>query len=196
MKKCLGLLFLVSILSFSSARGQAKFAFGIKYMGLSAHLQKSPHPQLYHNKLDKNGTLVWNHGLVLNFEYFLNEQLSIRASQALIFVDCANKFLGGSHIGLAYGYRFENSPHEARFSLGPIWFYRQSWKDLPGYKDTGLFTLSKNGKWQKKFVWHGAALQYNYWTENGYAYSLDVMPGIPELFTFAPGFRVVVSEQN
>jgi len=169
-----------------------KFAIGIKYMGLTTHLKKSAHPHIYKRKFDKSGFAVLNHGLVLNFEYFLAQNTSLKLSQALIPFDCANKFLGATQMGVSYGRFIAQSPNEIRITAGPIFFYRKSWKDLDGYVDDGLFSLNKNQKWQTKFVWHGGEIEFNHWYNENSAFSLNWMPGIPELFTFAPGYKLAL----
>jgi len=180
--------FLCPIVSFGQ-EFQPQFSFGIKYMGLTVHLKKSAHPQLYKLKLDKKGYAVVNHGMVLIAEYFVAQNASIRFSQALVPFDCAGQFLGGSQIAFSYGRYISASPNEIRVSAGPMWFYRKNWQFLKGYVDDGLFKVSKNGKWQSKFVWHGGEIEYNYWLKSKQAFSLNWMPGIPELFTFAPGMK-------
>lgn len=182
-------------LLFASLQGIAqefspRFAIGVKYMGMTVHLKKSPHPHIYKWNFDKKGIGVWNHGLVLIAEYFVKPEVSFRLSQALIPYDCAGVFLGGTQVGLSYGKFIRTSPHELRITAGPMWFYRKSWKEIPGYIDEGLFKSSKNGKWQTKFVWHGGEVEYNYWTSNNQAFSMNWMPGVPELFTFAPGIKM------
>lgn len=189
-----GFVQLVLLFSCFQVYGQdiePRFAIGIKYMGLTAHLKKSPHPELYKWNFDKKGYLVWNHGLVFIAEYFVNPEVSFRISQAVIPYDCAGTFLGGTQVGIGYGRFISQSPHEIRVTAGPMWFYRSSWKDLDGYVDEGLFKLSKNGKWQTKFVWHGGEIEYNYWTSQNRAFSVNWMPGVPELFTVAPGIKLL-----
>lgn len=181
--------FLCPLLSYSQDF-QPKFSVGVKYMGLTTHLKKSLHPQIYKRKFDKGGHVVINHGLILNFEYFVSDRAAIRLSQALVPFDCANKFLGATQLGISYGRFIAQSSNEIRIVAGPIHFYRRSWKDIDGYKDDGLFRLSKNGKWQTKFVWYGGEIEYNYWLNQNQAFSLNWLPGVPELFTFSPGYKM------
>lgn len=170
---------------------QPRFSIGLKYTGLSIHLKKSQHPQLYRHSFDKAGYAVLTHGLILNFEYFLHNDLALRVSQGLVFFDCAGKFHGATQIALSHGYRLPNSSHELRLAAGPILFYRKSWKSLPGYVEDGLFKESSNKVWQSKFVWHGAEIEYNYWQNENTAFSVNWLPGIPEIFTFSPGIKVL-----
>lgn len=164
-----------------------RFMFGIKLAGLSAHFKPSPHPHLYKGRIDKKGLFVLNQGVVLSVEYYFHNQMALRATQAFLWSDCAGRLHAASHIGLSFGHFFTLN-HEVRMSFGPMFFYRKSWHQLPGYQDYGLFKLSKNEKWQRKFVWHGLELEYNYF-KNNTAYNLAVLPGIPEVLAIAGGFK-------
>lgn len=188
-------LLVAALLVFASRQVSAstppsvRFSIGIKYTGLSIHLKKSVSPQLYRHNLDKGGYVVFTHGLALNFEYHIYDDLALRVTQGMMFFDCAGKFHGATQIGLSHGYRPAQSAHEIRLAAGPIFFYRKSWKSFPSYIDDGLFKESKNGIWQTKFVWHGGEIEYNYWYQDQAAFSLNWLPGVPEIFMFSPGIK-------
>ena len=79
---------------------QSQVSIGIKFIGLSAHLKRSPHPHLYPGKLDKDGTLVATTGIILTAEYFVYQNiLSVKLAQCFMF-DCAGKPAGFFHAGL------------------------------------------------------------------------------------------------
>jgi len=185
------LLLLLSGVASGNDDFHPRFSIGLKYTGLSIHLKKSEHPQLYRHNIDKAGYGVLTHGFIINLEYFLHNDLALRVSQGLVFFDCAGKFHGATQIALSHGYRPTNSAHEFRVAAGPILFYRKSWKSLPGYVEDGLFKESPNKVWQSKFVWHGAEIEYNYWQSPTTAFSLNWLPGVPEIFTFSPGIKML-----
>ena len=116
----------------------SQISFGIKFMGLSYHPKKSLHPHLYKRKLDRWGHGVVNMGIVFQVEYFVNQNVSIKYSQALL-QDCAGKFAGLSHLGMRVGFFMDpRQQHYGSAGLGPTFFYRKNWSDLDGYVNAGL----------------------------------------------------------
>lgn len=167
----------------------AQISFGIKFMGLSLHPKRSLHPHLYKRKLDRWGHGVVNMGVVFQVEYFVNEHVSIKYSQAIL-QDCAGKFAGLSHVGMRLGFFMDpRQQHYASGGLGPTFFYRKNWTGMDRYVNTGLFETSKNGKWQSKFVLYGGEVEYSYYYADHSAFSTTIMPAIPELIAIAPGFK-------
>lgn len=164
------------------------FSFGFQLIGLSVHLKKSKHPQLFKGKITKNGRVVLNGGVLLTARYHVNEHWGFQASQALVAKDCSGRFLGMTHLG---GFIKKNDVWDSRNSLdisfGPMFFYRQNWALLPGYVDEGLFKISNNQQWMTKFVWHGGMVSWRRHMAEGKYFQMDMLPGFPELISVGPG---------
>ncbi|MCC6725323.1 MAG: hypothetical protein IT258_12525, partial [Saprospiraceae bacterium] len=88
------LLLLIFILSTATKALSQQFSFGFQLIGLSVHLKKSKHPQLFKGKLTKNGRVVLNGGVMLTARYHVNDKWGFQASQALVAHDCSGRFLG------------------------------------------------------------------------------------------------------
>jgi len=198
--RIISLKFLLSLillsLTLTSANAQSGFSIGIRFMGLAFHPKKSPHPQLYKSRIDRNGHWVITTGLAVAVNYHLNNEVSLRFSQALLTNDCANKNAGMTQLGLNISYPFDNNKQELSACFGPMFFYRKSWNNLPGYIDEGLFKLSPGGKNQYKFVWYGIYGDYSIALNTRNAVSFSVLPGIPELIAIAPGMTYRIKPQG
>lgn len=163
----------------------AQWFFEVKFIGISAHLKKNPHPHLYQRKFDKNGFLVLNLGLIFSIEKMIHgEIVSLKFSQA-IFRDCANQTAGFTHTGFRLHKNF--GQHHLSIGNGPTLFYRKSWKGLPGYVDEGLF--KSTSKQQYRYFWYAGEITYSYFFHEEGAFSTTFIPGPPEFATIAAGIR-------
>jgi hypothetical protein len=185
--KTTGLLFFLCFAMAVSAAAQ-QFSFGFQIIGLSVHLKKSKHPQLFKGKITKNGRFVLNGGVLLTARYHVNDHWGVQVSQALVAHDCSGRFLGMSHLSV-FGKKNEvwDSKNSVDVSFGPMFFYRQNWALLPGYVDEGLFKISDNQRWMTKFVWHGGMVSWRRQLSEGKNFQLDMLPGFPELISVGPG---------
>lgn len=185
------LLICLSTPSISNGQQAGQVVIGLRWMGLAAHLKQGQNIHLYKQKLDKKGYLALTQGLVIGLEFRINRLLAIRVNQAIIPSDCAGKFLGVTQLGLSGWHAIGQGPHSIGATLGPIWFYRQSWNAFPNYRDDGLFSpRGIKRQWQTKFVWHGLDLGYRYAFHAYGGFEMNCMPGVPEVFTFSPGAYV------
>jgi hypothetical protein len=181
-KKILLLLLLILILKTS----YSQWFFEIKFVGISAHLKKNPHPHLYKRKFDKNGLFVLNLGVIVSVEKMVyNDLISVKFSQA-IFSDCANQLAGFTHMGFRLNKAIDD--HHFAIGNGPTLFYRNDWEKLDGYIDEGLF--KRKNKYQYRYFWYAGEVTYSYIFENNIANSFTLIPGPPEFATFATGFRI------
>lgn len=164
---------------------QGQTTLNLKFIGLSGHLKKSPHPHLYQRKIDKNGFAVLNLGAIAGIEKtFFRDWFSIKFVQGLLS-DCAMQFAGFTHIGFRLTYQRER--HYFSIGNGPTLFYRKDWKDLPGYVDEGFF--KRNDNYQYIFFWYAGEVEYNYQISEQLDIGMTFIPGPPEFITFAPGVR-------
>jgi len=182
-KKIIFLLFMLFVFNVS----YAQWFFEIKFVGISAHLKKNPHPHLYKRKLDKSGFLVMNLGVIFSIEKMVcNDFLSLKFSQAF-FLDCASELAGFSHAGLRFNGTIDH--HHFAIGNGPTLFYRKDWKTLEGYVDEGLFKTYK--EYQYRYFWYAGEINYDYFFTNSEAFSFTLIPGPPEFATFAAGLRIM-----
>lgn len=163
-----------------------KNAFTVKFFGLSAHLKKSPHPQIFPNRLDSNGTLVVDLGGIIGYERFvLGDKLSVRVEQGL-YADCAAQLAGFTHLGWR-GVMLRRGRHSVNGGIGPTLLYRKDWNQIADYHDDGYF--ERHGQWQYRFFWYGGEVEYNYALGPATNLSVNLIPGIPELLSVGVGLR-------
>jgi len=169
------------------ARGQ--FLCGVRWVGLSAHLGKVHGGCDYRHKLCANGRYVCSAGWSLLAGYVSPSGFGIQLIQGFIPSDCSGKHFGMTHAGILWDSRnVVPGNFLCGMSLGPMWFYRQSWKNNPGYVDDGTFRTSRNGRRQKKFVWYGGQFYGGYCNPaSGIQYALNILPAVPQIITLSPG---------
>jgi hypothetical protein len=179
--------FCVLLFLFAFAPLHAQWYIGLKFVGLSWHVKASKHPQLFLHKLDRKGHATLTFGAAVTVEYRIKPYLSVKFDQGLLS-DCAGRFAGMSLFTVR-----TNVPlgklGEGTGGLGPFFYYRRNWNELEGYVDDGLFKISKNKRWQTKFVWYGGELEHNYPITDRMDISTNLLPAIPVVFTLTPGVR-------
>jgi hypothetical protein len=187
MKPSKQIFSLLVILLLIAPNLRAQLYIGVKLIGLSFHFKTSQHPHLFKRKLDKKGHFVINSGIALTFEYRFDPYMAVKFDQAFLS-DCAGKFAGASLLTLRTQAQLGKFG-EGTIGMGPFFYYRRSWRTIEGYVDPGLFHLSKNGKWEAKFVWYGGELELNYPLNASMDLSTNILPAIPVMITIAPGLR-------
>ncbi len=156
-------------------------------MGISFHPGKNTNGALFNYTLGRHNRIALNFGLAMGLEYKFNNYISIKLDQAA-FKDCAGKFAGMTMFNLRYTQQL-GKLGDGSVGLGPFFFYRKNWNAINGYEDEGFFKISKNNKWQTKFVWYGGELEYNYPLRKGLDLSTNILPGIPVVFAITSGVR-------
>ena len=118
INKSIILIALISLFTFSE-RVIAQDNIGIKFFGLSIHPKgEKDNAFLMPNKLDKKAYLVMNFGAEIMYEKFLYKDIvSAKIVQAL-YVDCAEKLGGFSHIGIRAKI-FKIGRHSLYGGIGP-----------------------------------------------------------------------------
>ncbi|MDX5347006.1 MAG: hypothetical protein LPJ89_04135 [Hymenobacteraceae bacterium] len=165
---------------------QVKNAVTVKFIGLSIHPKKSPYPEIFKNRLDKNGYFVVDYGLLAGYErFFYKDIFSVRVQQGF-YADCAAQFAGFSHIGWR-GRILKIGNHSLNGGIGPTLVYRKDWNRLEGYTDDGYF--KRHASWQYKFLWYGGEFEYNYLVKDKGEFSVMFVPGFPEVVTLGVGWR-------
>lgn len=190
MKKWLTAIICSVLLWPSAIQGQrGQLSIGIKVIGFAFHPKASPHPHLYPNGIDRSGRWVSLGGILLTGDWhFAPDRMGLHVAQGFL-LDCANRFAGFTHVGIRILQRYGR--HTLSGTIGPGWFYRKSWTDMPGYMDEGLFVNRKG--WQTSFYWYGGSLAYDYQLSPDHALSLHLIPGWPEVFVGSAGIRQYLS---
>jgi len=163
-----------------------KNALTVKAFGLSFHLKKSPHPEIFPNRLDDNGYITLNYGAIVGYDRFIVRNVhAIRLEQGL-YADCSASLAGFTHLGWR-GLIFRKNRHSMNGGIGPTLVYRRDWNRIEGYADDGYF--NRRGNWQYKFYWYAGELEYNYKLNKQTDFSVNLVPGLPELISFGMGVR-------
>lgn len=187
-------LFILFALLFS-ARANAQFTIGIKFGGLAFHQQKV-NPNYYRLSLDKKGHWVAYLGCSITAGYQFNPFLGVKIIQTIMPYDCAGKFSGITHIGIDLQDRIvgiDNAKHNFSTSVGPLFYYRKNWKDVPTYyTEEGFVKQNKVGDWERKFIWYGGQIQYDFRYNQNSELSTNFLPGFPYIYTFMTGIQVSV----
>ena len=163
-----------------------KNAFTVKLFGVSVHLKESPHPEIFPNRLDDKGYITFNYGAIVGYDRFIvGNKHAIRLEQGL-YADCSASLAGFTHLGWR-ACIFQKDRHSLNGGIGPTLVYRKDWNRLDGYKDDGYF--NRRGEWQYKFYWYAGELEYNYKLNRQTDFSVNLVPGLPELISFGMGVR-------
>ncbi|CAN5913168.1 hypothetical protein BH24BAC1_BH24BAC1_03160 [soil metagenome] len=168
------------------AGAQQRQALTVKAFGLSYHLKPARNPDLFPNRLDKQGLAVLNYGLLTGYDrYVYREVLHVRVQQGL-YADCTASFAGFWHLGWR-ARLLQAGRHTLNGGIGPTLVFRRDWNRIPGYEDDGYFRQGRG--WQYKFYWYAGELEYNFRVNQKSEFSLTLVPGLPELVSFGFGIR-------
>ncbi len=182
---------ILTLIIFSFSYGQG-ITVGIKIGGIGYHPKTDGNEQYYRYKLNKKGNINWFKSVTFCLAYNFNEWVGIKAVQTILVRDCADKFAGVSHIGINVTDRivgWKNEQHRGSFSFGPLFYYRKNWNQIAGYTtDTDFIKLAKNKIWERKLVWYGGQIQYDYYFYTSNAFSVNVLPGYPYIYAISAGY--------
>tara|TARA_B110000046_G_C13002416_1_gene402796 strand:- start:456 stop:1031 length:576 start_codon:yes stop_codon:yes gene_type:complete len=175
--------------------GRTQFTVGIKIGGLAFH-QQEVNPNYYSWSIDKKGRWVGYLGVSLTAGYQFNRYLGVKVIQTIMPYDCAGKFAGITHLGIDLHDRivgFKNEKHRFSATFGPMFYYRKNWNEVPTYYiDEGFMKTAKNKAWERKFIWYGGQIQYDYYYNEKQAVSTNFLPGFPYIYTFMTGVQTEV----
>lgn len=165
---------------------------GVTIGGLAVHHKKASNPEIYPLKLDKNGYAVVFGGINFSVSYRINDYVGIKAVQSLIFYDSAGKFAGISHIGVQLHddiVGLKSEEHHFSHSIGPFWYYRKNWSNIPGYtNDPSFIKMDAKGIWERKFAWYGGFSRYDYRLDAHNDLVVDFLPGYPFVYAGTVGW--------
>jgi hypothetical protein len=181
------IILLTFFFSFNKLRGQDNL--GLKFFGLSIHPKgEIDNAEIMPLNPDGKGYFVMNLGGMICYEHFISKDLlSIKAIQAL-YSDCAARFGGFTHFGFRVKI-FRINRHSLYGGLGPTLIYRRNWMEITGYVNPKRFKGEINDKWQYKFVWYGAELEYSYSINKRFDIATTFVPGYPNLMSLSLGIK-------
>ncbi len=190
MKTKFILIILMLLISHSAI---SQFSVGISIGGIGYHPKQDKNTDFYKWKIFNHKKVVGFSALSLLLSYRINHYVGVKVVQTMVFHDCAGKFAGISHLGVDFHddiIGWESQRDQFSFSFGPLWYYRKNWtQELTYTNDPNFITLSENKVWENKFVWHGGQIEYAYFFQQNNAFTINVLPGYPYLYTFGIGAK-------
>ena len=170
--------------------------FALKYFGFSFHPDGDVNAAHMPTKLDRNGFLVMNIGMLFGYETFVHkDKLSLKTVGA-IYSDCAGLFSGLIHFGFR-GVILEKKRFSINGGLGPTFIFRRSWySKFDDYVNSGFYKGNETDFWQYKFLWYGGELEFNYKLNDVLDFSTTFIPGYPKLLELSMGVRYRFKEHK
>ncbi len=108
---------------------KAQSAFSIEALTIGIHPFGNPNLGVYENNIDSMGIFNAEPGLMVSYEFFIDENwLSLQLSQS-IFADAAGLTAGFTSLSLRYMF-FHKYRNQLYIGLAPAMTYRRSWKSL------------------------------------------------------------------
>jgi len=183
-KKILLLLFV-----FFSFKGLSQDNFSAKFFGFSFHPDGDLNAENMPTKIDKNGVVVINLGMIFGYEsFFHKDRLSYKIGTAF-YSDCGGLFSGLFHVGLR-GVILQRKKFSISGGFGPTFIYRRSWySKFDEYVNSGFYNGNETDFWQYKFLWYGGEFEFNYKLNNSLDLSTTFIPGYPKLLELSFGVR-------
>ncbi|MCX7744507.1 MAG: hypothetical protein N2167_08085 [Flavobacteriales bacterium] len=180
-------LLLGFLIALHHSHSWAQDNFGIKFFGLSIHpLGEKDNAHLMPHKLDPQGYLVMNLGVVLSYEKFVVEDaLSFKFGIAQ-YADCAAQWGGFLHAGIRAKI-FKIKKHALYGGIGPTFIFRRNWHTLDGYINRNRFIGDKDDFIQYKFLWYGGEFEYRFNFYRAWDLSISFVPGFPDLVSLSIG---------
>ena len=169
--------------------GVSQDNFTAKFFGFSFHPDGDENAENMPTKLDKNGVVVLNLGVIFGYEnFFYKDKLSYKTAIAL-YSDCGGLFSGLIHVGLR-GVLLQGKKFSISGGLGPTFIYRRSWySKFDNYVNSGFYNGNETDFWQYKFLWYGGELEFNYKLNKYLDLSTTFIPGYPKLLDLSFGVR-------
>ncbi len=180
------LLVLLVIISFN---GLSQDNLSAKFFGFSFHPDGDLNAENMPTKLDKNGVVVINLGMIFGYEsFFHKDRLSYKIGTAF-YSDCGGLFSGLFHVGLR-GVILQRKRFSISGGVGPTFIYRRSWySKFDEYVNSGFYNGNETDFWQYKFLWYGGEFEFNYKLNNSLDLSTTFIPGYPKLLELSFGVR-------
>ncbi|MBT3207062.1 MAG: hypothetical protein HN704_14860 [Bacteroidetes bacterium] len=186
LKKYLILLFFFTAIGLF---GQSNF--GAKLLNISFNPIQSKSNN-YINTLDKNGNFLFEPGLLLSYEYFVNDFLVSLRFQQGIFYDANSRIEGISQISLRARI-LQIWKHSLNIGIEPTIFYRQSWVGLKNYDLNDGFSNSTDLQYKLQIL--NADIEYNFYLNRKTDLSISLNYVEPARIFIATGMRYWISKK-
>lgn len=200
MKNLFVFLGMAVCLSFSGMAQE--YHWEIKYLGLGWHPSEASRiPEYMPLKLDKEGYFVLNLGATTGIErYFGGDSFLNRFGIEFVggmYFDCVMNFSSLMHIGFR-GKIIDSEKHGLNAGLGPTIVFRKNWSDnVPDYIDQrDYYNVSRNEKYQYKFIWYAGEIEYNYKFDPHNYLSVSLIPGFPNYVLLMVGYERKIKYNN
>lgn len=177
------LLMIISVIGFTQDN------VSVKFFGFSFHPDGDVNADNMPTKIDKNGVVVINLGMIGAYETFVHkDKLSLKTAVAM-YSDCGGLFSGLFHVGFR-GVIYKGKRFSVNGGLGPTFIFRRSWySKFDDYVNSGFYDGNETDFWQYKFLWYGGELEFNYKIIDDLDFSVTFIPGYPKLLGLSVGVK-------
>lgn len=159
-------------------------AFSIKPNVFGYHPYADPNNAIAPKRMGPDGTFAQEPGIMLGYERYLYKTTLGLKTHAGFFKDNANKSSMMMHLGVRV--RTASKNQAVTFSVGPSYFMRQSWNDVPGYQHQAIW--SESDSWQSKVVWLSGELELLYAITPQHNLNFSFNHLAPQTFSFSIGY--------
>ncbi len=171
-------LFLTPIVS------QAQQAFSLKPIILGYHPYADPNNSIAPYRVGDDGTFATEPGLMLGYEnYLITPAMGVK-THAGFFRDSGGK--GAMLFHLGYRLRTHSDNQSITLSVGPSFFMRQSWEDVPLYEEQDFW--NRGGSWDTRIVWFSGEVEMLYAITPEHRINVAFNHIAPQTFTFTVGY--------
>ena len=160
--------------------------FSIKAYGLGVHPFSEVNSSILTKKIDANGKLAFEPGLIIASEFFINSNsVSLKPMQS-IYLDRMGKLAGFTHLGFR-AYVYNKKRHTLALGIGPSLFYRQNWSEIDNYINEDIY--NEFDSFQYKFFMLSGEIEYSYYFSKLNYLSFSINQIDLQGFTFSVGVK-------
>ncbi len=157
---------------------------GIRFMVLGLFPEGSENIDHFQHNLDTEGKLHFLPGVILQYEIFADDRVSVKALQSF-FQNRAGELSGFTHIGLR-AYVINRGSHALILGIGPSLFYRHDWNKYEWYQNDDEYKVK--APWQYKASILSGEIQYSYYISKHSDVSFSLNHFEPKGITFGIGY--------
>jgi hypothetical protein len=168
--------------------------FGLYVCGVTIHAKGDPNAVLMPLKLSPKGIVIFNYGGVVHYKKYFHPRFSLDVVQS-IQADCALEFSSATTVSVGYDI-IKKGPHRFIFALGPGFYIRESWEKYEEYIRVNDFTVSKNEKWEYKFIPVVPHIEYSFIPEGkSFGFTVyGILDPIESVYNFGLGVNYILRE--
>lgn len=168
----------------------AQSNISIRFRTVSILTMQDANYEMFSMKMDQNGIVVFEPGIMLSFEqYVVEDYASVKVIQAA-YADPAGSFAGFTHLGLRYRAPLsDRKAHSIYFGLGPTLYYRESWALNELYIPEKDIITSSNGNSQLYFNFFNLEFEYSHQISKKSDLTFSVNYGYPHAINIGFGYK-------